>query len=241
MSIGLYDYDRRYRRRFWIGFIKFILFIALLLAVGLFAYQLGVERFKRRDASLRQEVDQLTEQKDELELLASRLKRAALNAEARSTALEARLAREIPRGDQARLLQLVAERLESGVSAERLAFVISQAEERSECSRSETKRFMLSTPIFRSPAGAVGFGNGQVSVTGNGKSAVDSSGNPEAWFDPAEPVRIRFAAHGGKETQVEDILPIHHAMVVDDTEYRFTLLAGKRSFIEVTADRCPYP
>ena len=43
MSLGRYDYDRRYRRKFLGGFVKLGLLAALLLGTGLFAYQMGVE------------------------------------------------------------------------------------------------------------------------------------------------------------------------------------------------------
>ncbi len=241
MTLGLYDYDRRYRRRFWIGFVKIIVYIVVLLAVGLFAYELGVEQFKQRDAALREEVRELSQQKSELELLASQRRQGQLNAEQRVAELETRLEREIPRGELARLMTLVAERIASGVSPARLAFVISQAQEQRDCSAPETKRFMLSTPIFRSPAGAVGFGNGTITVTGVGRSAVDENGNPEAWYDPAEPVNLRITTQNGDETVVEDVLPIHKSVVFDESEYRLNIMSGARSFVEVTADRCPYP
>ena len=42
MTLGLYDSERRYRRRVWTGFVKFFLFVLFVLGVGLFAYQMLV-------------------------------------------------------------------------------------------------------------------------------------------------------------------------------------------------------
>ncbi|WP_448204756.1 hypothetical protein [Azospirillum sp. sgz302134] len=241
MSLGRYDYERRYRRRFWAGFGKFSMFAVVILGVGLFAYQMGIEQLKGRDVTLREENAALSRQKAELELLASQMQHAARTAEARSAELEGRLQREVPTGDIARLGSLVAERLKGGMDANRLAFVITQAQPPRNCQQPENKRFALSTPLLKSGNRAVGFGNGTVTVSGEGQSARNPQGAAESWFDPAQPVTIKVTAIGGKESVATGVLPLHHAVVVDNTEYRFTFTAGPRSFVEVTADRCPFP
>ena len=241
MALGRYDYERRYRRRFWAGFAKFALFAAVLLGVGLFAYQMGIEQLKGRDVTLREEISSLSRQKAELELLASQMQHAARTAEAKSAELEARLQREVPAGDLARLASLVSDRLKSGMDPNRLAFVIAQAQPARNCQQPESKRFALSTPLLKTGNRTVGFGNNTVTVSGEGQSARNAQGNAESWFDPAQPVTIKVTAIGGKQTVATGVLPLHHAVVVDNTEYRFTFTAGARSFVEVTADRCPFP
>lgn len=241
MTLGLYDYDRRYRRRFWAGFFKFILFLALLLGVGIYAYQIGVEQFKERDAAQRQEAQDLKREKDKLELMARQLRQAQLNADAKVRELETRLANELPQGDLAELVKLLAQRLSAGVSPGRLGFVISQAQEQRTCSQQEMKRFRLGTPLFPQTGSAASFAGGTLSVVGSGKSAVDGNGRPEAWFDPAHPVQLVITAHGGKPMTAEGMLPLHQSVVVGDSEFRLTAVPGPRSFVEVTADRCPYP
>ena len=44
-----------------------------------------------------------------------------------------------------------------------------------------------------------------------------------------------------ERTDVEGILPLHHAMVRAGTEYRFSVVSGDRAFVEVTAEACAYP
>ncbi len=241
MSLGRYDYERRYRRRVWAGFGKFGLLAVLVLGVALFAYQMGIEQLKGRDVTLREENAALSRQKAELELLASQMQHAARTAEARSSELEARLQREVPTGDLAKLSGLVAERLKGGMDSNRLAFVITQAQPPRNCQQPESKRFTLATPLLKSGNRSAGFGNGTVTVSGEGQSARNAQGAVESWFDPAQPVTIKVTAIGGKESVVTGVLPLHHAVVVDSTEYRFTFTAGPRSFVEVTADRCPFP
>ena len=241
MTLGLYDSERRYRRRVWTGFVKFMVFVLFVLGVGLFAYQMGVEQLKDRDAGLRADVTQLARQKGELELFVTQLQEVARTAEARANDLERRLQREVPRGDLAKLGQLISERLVAGVSAERLNFVIAAAQNKRNCQQPETKRLQPSTPIYRSPNRAVGFAAGTITVIGEGQSARDNAGNSEGWFDPGQPLTLRITPQGGKETVVTGSLPLHQSVVVDNTEYRFTAAAGVRSFIEITADRCAYP
>lgn len=241
MSLGRYDYERRYRRRFWTGVFKFVLFAVFTLSVGLFAYQMGIEQFKGRDATLREEVASLSRQKAELELRVGQFQHAARAAEARAQELEARLARELPTGDLAKLLHLVGARLKSGLDAARLAFVIENAQTPRNCQPPESKRFVLATPLLRSGVRGASFGNGTVTVTGEGQSARDGQGNPESWFDPGQPVTVRITGIGGKEVEATGTLPLHQSLVVDNFEYRFTFSAGARSFVDVTSDRCPFP
>ena len=241
MTLGLYDSERRYRRRVWTGFVKFFLFVLFVLGVGLFAYQMGIEQLKGRDAGLRDEVTQLARQKGELELYVGQLREAAKTAETRASDLEKQLERDVPKGDLAQLTQAAAERLAAGVAPDRLAFVITSAQNKRNCQQPETKRLQPSTPIYRSPNRSVGFAGSTITVTGDGQSAHDGSGDSEGWFDPTAPLTLHITPQGGKETVVSGVLPLHQSVVVDNTEYRFTAVAGARSFIEITTDRCAYP
>lgn len=241
MTLGRYDSERRYRRKVWVGFGKFGLFAMLVLGVGLFAYQMGIEQLKGRDVTLREEIATLSRQKAELELLAGQKQRAAQTAEARTAELEQRLQREVPTGELARLGQLVAERLKSGMDANRLAFVIQQVQVQRNCQPAESKRFTLATPLLKGGNRTVSFANGTVTLTGEGQSARDKDGNPESWFDPNQPVTIKITAMGGKTATATGVLPLHQSLVIDSTEYRFTITSGQRSFAEVTADRCAFP
>ncbi len=241
MTLGLYDSERRYRRRVWTGFVQLVLFVGFVLLVSVFAYQMGVEQVKDRDASLRDEVGLLSRQKGELELFVTQLQEATHTAEARVGELERRLQNEVPQGDLARLAQLVSERLTAGISADRLAFVIGAAQNKRNCQAPETKRLQPSTQFYKSPNRSVSFAAGTITVVGEGISVRDASGNAEGWYDAGQPATLHITPQGGKEHVVTGVMPLHQSVVVDGTEFRFTAVAGSRSFIEVTADRCSYP
>lgn len=241
MSLGRYDYERRYRHRFWSGVVKVGLLAAIVLGIALFSYQMGIEQIKGRDASLREENATLSRQKIELELLASQMQTAVRSSEAKIVELETRLQREVPTGDIARLVQLTQTRLSQGLNVNRLAFVIEQAQTHRDCQAAETKRFTLATPLLRTGGRSVSFGSGSVAVSGSGQSARNDKGAPENWYDPALPVTLKFTGIDGKDSEITGTLPFNHAVVVKGFEYRFAFAAGSRSYIDVTADRCPFP
>ena len=187
MTLGLHDYERRRRRRFWGSTVKLLLILGVLLAIGLFAYQMGVEQVKGREAGLLEENAQLTQTNGELSRSVAGLRAAAQNAEAKAAELEARLARELPTGDLARLTELARERLAAGVEAKRLVFVLSQIKTPRACEKPENKRFILPTPVYKGPNSTVGFANGAITVSGEGIPARSATGNVEGWFDPGRP------------------------------------------------------
>jgi hypothetical protein len=241
MTLGLYDYERRRRRRFWISTVKAMFFLALMVGIGLFAYQVGVEQVKGRESSLREENSRLRARVQELDHRVATLQAAAHSATVRATELETRLQRELPQGELAELTKLVAERLVSGVDPHRLAFVISETRMPRDCDNPETKRFILPTPLYRGSNTAVGFADGTITISGEGVPARDAEGRSESWFDPQQPVSIRFTEIDGRQTEAVGMLPLQHSVVIGSIEHRFMVTAGARSFVEVTTERCPFP
>ncbi|MFM2045863.1 MAG: hypothetical protein RLY86_4439 [Pseudomonadota bacterium] len=242
MGYGLYDYDRRRRRRFWVGAAKFLAFVGLIGVIAAFSYMVGVEQVKARAISLEAEITTLTTAKEQAERRATQLQQVAQTAEVRANELEVRYQRDVPTGDLAQLAQLVAQKLAEGVDSNRLAFVIEQTGTERTCTAEETKRFVLPTPIYRGANTSVAFAEGAVTVSGEGASARDAGGNPEAWFDPRQPVTIRFARLDGTVTEATGVLPLQHSIVVGDKEHRFSITgASARSFVEVSGETCPFP
>ena len=99
----------------------------------------------------------------------------------------------------------------------------------------------MQTPLSQGPASSVSFANGLIYVSGDGTSAKDEGGNAEAWYDPAQPVTLRFTAVGGEAQKIAGLLPLHHSVVVGSAELRFSVVAGARGFAQVAADSCRYP
>ena len=134
----------------------------------------------------------------------------------------------------------VRERIRNGVSADRLQTVVRIARDDVACeSLGSTKRFFVNNEISRGANDSVSFANGAITVTGTGTAARNAKNRPEAWFDAAVPVTLDFAHQGGETSQTTGILPLHHSVTVGDVEFRFSTVAGARSFVEVSGQRCP--
>jgi len=241
MSYGLYDYDRRRRRRFWTRLLKLVLALGVLGTLSAFSYMVGVEQLKTREQMLVQEIEALTAAKEQAERRAAQLQQVAQTAEIRADEIEVRYQRDVPTGPLAELQTALAQKLAEGVTPERLAFVIGKVGTDRTCTAPETKRFVLPTPLYRGANTSVTFADGAVVITGQGTSARDPNGNPEAWFDPEQPVKIQFTRADGQMEEREGKLPLQHSVVAGDAEYRFTISRGARSFIDISGDRCPFP
>lgn len=219
---------------------------SIVTAVGLtllcgFFFWWGGENVRSSEVAYKQQAIELRKEREKLEETITNLKSEVQSTAIRYQQLEAKYQAEVPQGDFKMLTDLVKKRLDAGIKPARLSFIIDQASPPKNCTAAAAKRFVVKTPVYSGPHGTVAFGNGAITVTGEGKSAIGSTGSPEAWYDPGKPVSIKFIEIGGKETVKEGLLPIQHAMVLGNKEYRFTVAAGERSFISVTSDSCDYP
>lgn len=243
MGLGLRQtryYDRRRRR---VRVLRWLVGFGAIGALGVVSYQSGSELAKRDVRRLEQEVARLSQQVVGLQGQNSRLAGENAAARLREQDLQRRYAAEVPDGKARDLLDVLNARLAAGVSADRLRFVLEAAGETSACDgKPATKRFIVRTPISSGANASVGFAGSAITVTAQGESTLNDRGAPEAWFDPAKPVTVRFAALGGQTIEASGLLPLHRSVVYNGDEYRFTAAtADQRGFLNVTADRCKFP
>lgn len=226
----------------WRRSLGVVFLLAVIVVASAFAYRLGVQRTERPTVELEEEVAQLETEKAEI---AQRLEQVTAELEASHTqiaSLEERYRHDVPNNAARDLLGLVVQKLEGGVDFERLAYVIDAAENPRSCDDSPvTKRFIVQTPLYKGPSGSVTFDSGKFTITGSGAVSTNNRGQVEAWYDPAQPVSIEFTHIGGKKWKETGLLPLHKTIVVGDSEYRFTVTKGPRSFVHVAADQCQYP
>jgi len=237
----LYDYDRRYRRRVWGTLTRIGFYVATIAVTALFAYRTGIEQSAERERRLEDRVAELESSLAAAEQNAIRLEAAARTAQIQYDELMTRFEAEVPQGERRQLLRLVSARLEEGLPPERLAFFIRSAAPPRDCTEAESRRFIVPTPTYDGPNTSIGFADGRITVTGRGENEVTEGGAIQGWYDPARPVTLVFTRIGGEREQVEGQLPLHHTLVLDDAEWRFTATQGERSMVDVTADRCVYP
>lgn len=242
MTLGLRDSRNRRRRRFWLGVIKWLVVLAAILAAGIYAYRTGSKLAELDVTELRQEVDQLTVTVNTLTSENDSLERELAAAKRQSADWQSRYEREVPTGEIKQLTDMVGEKVRDGVAIDRLAFLIDAADAIGACDNQPvTKRFIVPTPLYDGANSWIGFAESTVTVTALGQSAVNENGQPEGWFDPGQPVTLKFSQLGGEASEITGKLPLHHSVLVGDSEYRFTAVEGDRGFINVTADRCKFP
>lgn len=105
----------------------------------------------------------------------------------------------------------------------------------------EVKRATVGTSPIRDP-GTVSFPAGKVSASLRGKAALDASGRPEAWFDPTQPIEMRFSASGQATISISSTLPLEHRVVIDRREHILTVKPGnRRGQVELQLRVCEYP
>ena len=234
--------EHRKRRQRTARLIRFAVVIGAIVASLVGSYRFGLHVGEVSVAQLEAQLETVTERGDRLDAERAAIEAELVTVRARLTEVERQYAQSIPNTTQRELLEKINARLSAGVHPERLAAVIAVTENERQCEPPVNRRFVVRTPITRPSAGdSLTFAEGQIVVTGQGISARDESGNPEAWFDPSQPLSVRFAVAGGAATQAEGKLPLRHSIVLGDWEYRFTIQPSTRGVASVNADRCRYP
>jgi hypothetical protein len=244
MSLGLSESRnrRKRRRQVVVGLVQSGLVIAVALGVGFWARDIGTEIARRDVATLETRLSDVTSEAATLRSEIVGLK-AALRAEKdRVAEWRERYEKDVPSTAEAEILAAARARIAGGVPVARLASVVAMAHDDVECTPlGEPKRFIVNNEIRSGAKDSVSFASGAVTVMASGVAARNAAGQPEAWFDTAKPVTVTFSHVGGESSQVEGLLPIHHAIAVGQIEYRFSMVAGARSFVEVTGATCSFP
>lgn len=242
MSLGLRDQRRRRRRDFRQRMLRWVLALAVIAGAGFYAYQTG-DRLAEKDVASRDEqVRTLTARVDTLQEQAQTAEADRDAARAQAEEWQQRYQRDVATGEGRELIALVQAKLAEGVGAERLRKAIEHTEVHLECDpHPQVRRLLVRTPLAKGADSAITFGGGAVAVTVSGASARNAAGNPEAWFDPKQPVTIRITGAGGKTAEIEGVLPQQQVLSAGDREYRLSIAAASRGFAQATVEQCRIP
>ncbi len=241
MTLGIRQRRAEQRRRWRV--LKWLVVVGAIGVLGVVSYQTGAEISHGEIANLEDGIARLTVRERDLGERAAQLQIELAAARRELAQWQARYEADVPTGKARGLLALAGDQLDRGVTAERIGFMIEAAGRKLDCTgEPATRRFLVRTPIYRGANAAVTFAGNAITVTATGSSAKDVRGNPEAWFDPAEPVVVNFTGLGGVPSVARGPLPLHHTVLWNDTEYRFSIVAAEqRGFIAISADRCRFP
>jgi hypothetical protein len=189
--------------------------------------QLGEMEARIRDADL------------ERARIGQRLAETDRQAQARIDSLNA----QVPQGELGGLVEMLRARLDEGVSAERLRFVVEQARPERRCREGvDRRRLAPRLPSEVTPLQTAAFLDNRITISATATPAAAEDGTPQPWFDPAKRVEIRILRIGGNIELVGGVLPFGHSVVADGREYRFGFASGAKSgVLEVTLQDCAYP
>lgn len=241
MSLGFRDQKEARRRRWRV--IRFVITLAVLVGLAVFAYRTGTYLAQRETVRLQADVVRL---EAEVALLSGEKAKADEQMAAAQKA-EAewrdRYEAEVPTGKERELLDSIREQTGKGADPARIAFLITTAAKERDCdAEGVTKRFLPRTAISVGASDAVTFAEGAIVVTGEGEPASNADGQPEAWFDAGKQLTLRFIQAGGAASEAAGMLPLHHSVVRGNSEYQFNIVPGERQgFVTVTAVRCAFP
>ena len=233
-------YDR-YRQRFWQRIAGFVIVIILMLVFVGLGFVLGQQTVRQRDNSMEQQLAVLTKERDALRESFMELKAEAQTATVRFQQLQQSYDQKVPEGPIEDLIALVHKQIDEGMQPDRLAFLIRSARPPRNCTEPETVRFVPKTPAYKGADSIVSLADGAVSIKGQGFSALNDKGEPQAWFDPTKSVEIEFTFQDGKTQKKQGILPLYHTMVIGAREYRLGISEGAKSFAKIVYDSCDYP
>lgn len=238
MTLGLYETRSRRRRRIRWATVRWVLGLGAVVGAAAFAYEVGSSQEEHQLSELRAQIEALSARQGALQDRNTELQANLMVVEERLRGAQEHL----PTGALADLLEQMREKLDAGVDIARLRFLINAAANAPICpERPITKRFMVQTLLFAGTNDSVGFADNTITITARGDSVTNAEGKAEAWFDPAQPIKLVLTQIGGKVSEVSGKLPLHTSIVIGEEEHRFTATVGEQGFIQVTGERCRLP
>ena len=213
MTLGLHERRVRRRQKFWWGVFKYCFVLAIIIGLGVYSYLGGIDIAERK---VQQQADRMAELEAGLEAAQAekaKLERDLQAADRRAKDWESRYQKDVPSGPITELIALMSEKLADGTDAERLSYLIANADSPRQCDEPVTRRFLVATDFQGESKQSVGFANNTITVTASGESARDTEGNVQAWYDPAKEVRIEFQPLGAEMVAASGFLPLQHSMV----------------------------
>jgi len=244
MSLGLSESRNRRRRRgrIILVLLRWLFVIAVALAAGYYSWDFGTKLARQEVGVLEDRLAQANAENAQLRTDITGLETALREERALVAQWQERYQAEVPSAEDKQLMGVIQERIAAGISRERLYEIVGLAQERQNCEPLPgARRFVVQNPVYAGANDTVSFAENAIIVTATGESELNTDGRPEAWFDAAKPVTVFFSRPGGATTSAVGVLPLHHAVVVGDREYRFSIVAGTRSFAEISGQSCAYP
>jgi hypothetical protein len=211
-----------------------------MLIAGLIGFWLGRQYGAEQLITAQAKVESLLQTEKEQQEKITELSALAQTANMRFEKLKENVKDATPIGKARDLIQIINQELDKGADPDRISYLIKSGRPPTGCVDPNTKRFVVSTPLYKGPKSEVEIANGVIKISATGLSAKGEAGKEEVWYDPQRPIESIFV-YGEKEERKKGTMPLRKTIIVNDREYRFTIEPGAQSFAKVTYDSCNYP
>jgi|TARA_R110002096_G_scaffold436009_1_gene665059 hypothetical protein len=230
MSLGLVhrkELQKRRAKRIW-GLTQFVLAVGFCSGVGYYAYEIGLSVSQEEVLIWKTRHDTQVAENDELKIELGKDK-----------ATVDQLSQLLPNEEIRSLLGVVTRRANEGVDISRMETILGGISKDADCSgETDTKRFIVLTPVSTEEASTASFYRGLITLSGRGSPTLNDDGNPEAWFDTTKEITVSFMMPGGDQQEVTGTLPLYHSVITGGSEYRFSITAGRTSFVDASVQKC---
>jgi cell division protein FtsB len=241
-GIGLRTTRVQARRKKRQKVILFLCVLGIIFLFGWFFYKLGTYKIENKEALLLSENEKAQQN---LQILTEKIEALEQNMDkalSETKTWQERYQRDVPQGLGKDLYDVMRDKLESGISVDRLSFVIRNTEKESKCSEKPiVKKILLKAGAKSTNTETVPFFDDQLFLQGMGMPQKNADGSHEFWFDPQLPVTIYLNHVTGKKHEAKGVLPFQTNFIVGDHNYHFNVRSGPRGYVHVSGTICNYP
>lgn len=219
----------RRRKALYLRVGRWLLLLGLFLGIGYSSYEAGLALADLKVSRIQGQLAAVTGERDEARAARIQTNVELKQAREQSAALQARYQADVPTGDLAGLLQRLRERINDGVPPARLDEAITAARAVTPCEGAvDSKRIAFRTKTRSQAADNTSFVDGLIGVYVTREADADG-----------QPLTAHFRVFPDVDSVATGPVPLRHAVVVGNVEFRFVVtLSDLRGFVVIAMNTC---
>ena len=226
-------------RAIFLWLFKAVVVVGALGFIAYYSYEVGKRVDKAETSSLEEKLSEATERVRVLQDQAETNTATLAETRKQSDELKALYDQVRPDSELSSLIALLRGKLASGMTPNRLAFVIKSAQNPRNCDDAVSRRFLVRTARYKGADTSTMLRFSElVTLSAEGAGA---NGGREQWFDPDLPIKLHISAVGLRDDEIAGPLPLEYAVATRGSEFHFVVSKGaSRGFVDVTSQRCEF-
>jgi len=220
----------RRRNAMFFRLAKYIIAIIAIVGIGYSSYESGLWLAERKVVGLREDLAATTRKLEDTERARDEAQARLAKANDEIRAGQRKYDADVPTGAPAELLKLAKERLAAGLSAERLADAMRNAQASAPCEgRPLTRRFAVRAGAQAVPEDTTTFFDGLITLQASLQPGDDANRG----------VSVVFTRPNAQPVTAAGKLPLRQSIFLDNSELRFTIAASDlRGYVTATVNAC---